>query len=700
LANSRGHVLFLVSVEVANSILRACEILDEEEARPATFSRFEPHLREYTQWLFGEMEEVLDEQSEETNLYGWRTDYEERRDTIQLWHTSHVLVFLSHYASLLKRKIAADGVDAAGLMVCAAKENKKIPGYWEQEPLPSLAGGAEERQYAVLSQIKRHYIEPRQPQARAAGDTSAIPPLYSMLLYGPPGTGKTTVAEQMAATLDTPLVVVTVSDFLAAGAADVENRAKGVFQVLRAQDDVVVLFDEIDQFLLDRNSEFYREQDDVFKFMTPGMLTKLQDLRDAKNCVFVVATNYFERIDSAIKRRGRIDEHFLLSIPDCQQRLSTIEFFTREVFAKALHDEKKREAYEKEAGDSGPKLEFLDYVSGYTVLRERDLEDPQALAAELMNGTKPLSQYLREELFGKAKLNPEEIGSSSPELGKKSIRALLDGLNKLKGASLYDEQRFEGVELTNEIREMIEKQPQGEDLVDLNRHLLEASYPNEIKKGFEGIRRGRFEAAIKSARVPKAGRGAQEEQGKVEWREVDVLRETTLFGWGDLKNLVESRTKVVAGMDLEGFARALAEGTDKVESAVSLSSYRSRFDAGGSDPVEEFLLLLYLVAEAKVGVQKSDLTTVQDILNSLRDPQTGSDEYLKDLKDEEAQRVLKEYMKTSEGATLRPGGAGNAEEANPDKLYGQLKDFFAALTSVLEAREKAKSDPGGDNPNQ
>lgn len=316
LANDRGQVLFLVSVEVANSILRSCELLDKSNLVPEAFIRMEPDLRTYATWILGEAERIQDTSSTEMEmLVGWRSDYGEERGPIRLWHTSHVLLFLAHYECFLKRKIAANGVEAAGLAVSFPK---KISGYWgTSDPLPGVSspGGP----YAVFERLRDHYLAPR-----VAGGS---PSVHSVLLYGPPGTGKTTVAEQMADELGQPLVTVTVSDFLAAGSAALENRAKGVFKVLRSLERAVILFDEIDQFLLDRNSEFYDDQSDVFKFMTPGMLTKFQDLRDDRDCVFIIATNYFERIDSAIKRRGRIDDHLLLSLPNKTRRAAMLREF-------------------------------------------------------------------------------------------------------------------------------------------------------------------------------------------------------------------------------------------------------------------------------------------------------------------------------------------------------------------------------------
>ena len=88
-----------------------------------------------------------------------------------------------------------------------------------------------------------------------------------------------------------------------------------IFEVLGAQTNCVILFDEIDELVADRSSERHKEQDTLFKFMTPGMLTKLNNLRRAKRSIFIMATNYAYRIHPAIRRTGRIDENYLLLPP-------------------------------------------------------------------------------------------------------------------------------------------------------------------------------------------------------------------------------------------------------------------------------------------------------------------------------------------------------------------------------------------------
>ena len=105
----------------------------------------------------------------------------------------------------------------------------------------------------------------------------------------------------------------------------VEARAKAVFQMLEAQEQAIILFDEIDAFLLDRDSKFYRDQETLFQFITPGMLTKINDLRKARRSIFIIATNYANRIDPAIKRVGRIDHRILLLPPNLARRKAMIE---------------------------------------------------------------------------------------------------------------------------------------------------------------------------------------------------------------------------------------------------------------------------------------------------------------------------------------------------------------------------------------
>jgi len=121
------------------------------------------------------------------------------------------------------------------------------------------------------------------------------------------------------------LITITPSDFIVSGSQLVEERAKALFDALMELSRKVILFDEIDRLVLDRSTPEYSEQEGMFQFMTPSMLPKFADLRAAERCIFVVATNFEERIDRAIKRRGRIDDKLLVLPPDEGQRRKLIK---------------------------------------------------------------------------------------------------------------------------------------------------------------------------------------------------------------------------------------------------------------------------------------------------------------------------------------------------------------------------------------
>lgn len=315
---SRGMVLLPQSVEIANSLLRICSRLDEGRDR-SYFSDYVDLFKAYTRWL--ESRTFVGKTKDHREIFGWQSEHTFAPNRIHLWQTSQVLLYLMHYAAMLQGHIARRSFKAARLSAAPTsslgKPDAASWNRWEKsEPMGSLSGKG---QYAIYRIIRDRIIRPRESGSRPDPDWSS-----SALLYGPPGTGKSRIAREIALALGYRFVTITPSDFITAGQEAVEARAKNIFSTLMQQTDLVVLFDEVDQLLLDRGSELYRIQGDIFKLITPGMLTKLNDLTGRKEVVFVVATNYFERIDPAIKRSGRISLRLLVLPPDAGQRMRFI----------------------------------------------------------------------------------------------------------------------------------------------------------------------------------------------------------------------------------------------------------------------------------------------------------------------------------------------------------------------------------------
>jgi UDP-N-acetylmuramyl pentapeptide phosphotransferase/UDP-N-acetylglucosamine-1-phosphate transferase len=121
-------------------------------------------------------------------------------------------------------------------------------------------------------------------------------------------------------------------------------------------------------------------------------------------------------------------------------------------------------------------------VGGPPMLRAGEIKDPGSLTVKLREERDPLSQYLWSQLRPETQelLRGYEGTGKLPE---ESQRKLMDGLNGLMtGHSLFDEQRFAQVKLTDETRKFLQLDPQGENLIHLNRMLLEEAYPSEIAK--------------------------------------------------------------------------------------------------------------------------------------------------------------------------------------------------------------------------
>ncbi|SKA70889.1 ATP-binding protein [Desulfobaculum bizertense] len=318
-ATQQGQILLPLSIEVANSLLRTCLSLDKSRDTPMFFSNHLPLFQRYYRWLKAQLRKItIFDSNKKFDLWGWESEHVGNPHEIHLWQTSEIATYLMLYNSALQLHIGSETLNRANLLVEKANEDNKDKIDELIDPFPR---DYINQKYPIYSIIRDNFIKPR-------ADPQSYDPTApcSFLLYGPPGTGKTFLTKCIADKLNWRHITVTPSDFLAGGSGEVEARAKAIFQCLEQQQEVVILFDEIDHFLLDRESDEYHNQTGIFQFMTPGMLPKLQRLRDKaekNNFIFVIATNYEERIDPAIKRLGRIDEKLPL-LPPCNKVRQTI----------------------------------------------------------------------------------------------------------------------------------------------------------------------------------------------------------------------------------------------------------------------------------------------------------------------------------------------------------------------------------------
>jgi sugar phosphate permease len=131
-------------------------------------------------------------------------------------------------------------------------------------------------------------------------------------------------------------------------------------------------------------------------------------------------------------------------------------------------------------------------VTHPALLRPSDLKDPSGLVIRLRDEQNPLSKYLMGTFSPESRQLLDEYDGTGP-VSPSALQAITTELNKiLQGPSLYDEQRFAGIPLSEKIAANIEnllkktpekreKELKGRNGVDFNRILLEEAYPQQFK---------------------------------------------------------------------------------------------------------------------------------------------------------------------------------------------------------------------------
>jgi transitional endoplasmic reticulum ATPase len=160
-----------------------------------------------------------------------------------------------------------------------------------------------------------------------------VPP--NLLLIGPPGTGKTYLSTRLAEECGMECSIIKPSDLGSIFVHGSQNMIKQLFEKAEKQaranhKGVLLVFDEFDAFCPKRTFDDHNSQSgEVAEF-----LTQLNDCIE-KNIYVVGTTNFPDRIDRAVIRKGRIDEVIYIGMPDdlCREQLFEYEL------AKRPHDE-------------------------------------------------------------------------------------------------------------------------------------------------------------------------------------------------------------------------------------------------------------------------------------------------------------------------------------------------------------------------
>lgn len=261
---------------------------------------------------------------------GWSTDRAPSLQRIESWVSMDVLRF-AVYLRLLVQEVAQfhvvrkyRAVEVVGLPTWSYPPDKDMPLVADDvmhDPDQSGDGAGEDarRRLAPIPLLHERVRKPMAKETQAWHcDTSAV------LLFGPPGTSKSTLVKSLAQALGWHFLELTPSNFVEEGLEMIERRSREIFEDLGMLRETVVLFDELDSLLIDREQ---LEASSILNFTVPALLPKLQKLtKTAKDqrVLVVFATNFYDRLDAAMSRRGRIDERLVVLPPNEPARRATL----------------------------------------------------------------------------------------------------------------------------------------------------------------------------------------------------------------------------------------------------------------------------------------------------------------------------------------------------------------------------------------
>ena len=144
-----------------------------------------------------------------------------------------------------------------------------------------------------------------------------LQPINGCLLYGPPGCGKTYIANALAEEAGRYFVEVKLSEISSPlqNLTNVNLRKK--FEEAEKHAPAIIFLDEIESLAPSRES-LYGNAPETSERVTE-LLTLMNNCKE-KNVFVICASNEPQKIDSAIKRSGRLDRNIYVGAPDSDTR--------------------------------------------------------------------------------------------------------------------------------------------------------------------------------------------------------------------------------------------------------------------------------------------------------------------------------------------------------------------------------------------
>ncbi len=206
-------------------------------------------------------------------------------------------------------------------------------------------------------------------------DATQTDPPTGVLLHGSPGTGKTLLARAIAGESGVNFISVAGPELLDRYVGESEEAVRELFDRARQTAPSIVFVDEIDAVAGRRG-----EADTVAERVVSQLLTELDRAAENPQLGVVAATNRKARLDPALLRPGRLEEHVSVPAPDDAARREIFRVHTR---GKPLSEDVDLDALATETdGLSGADIEALVRHASLRAIRSVAEERSPAAARE------------------------------------------------------------------------------------------------------------------------------------------------------------------------------------------------------------------------------------------------------------------------------------------------------------------------------
>jgi transitional endoplasmic reticulum ATPase len=152
-----------------------------------------------------------------------------------------------------------------------------------------------------------------------------IEPHSGILLYGPPGCGKTLLAKVLASESEANMFSINGPEIMNKYYGETEAKLRDIFKEAKDNSPSMIFIDEIDAIAPKREEAY----GDVEKRVVAQILALMDGLNDRGNVIVLGATNRPDSVDPALRRPGRFDREFEISVPNEDGRLEILEIHSR-----------------------------------------------------------------------------------------------------------------------------------------------------------------------------------------------------------------------------------------------------------------------------------------------------------------------------------------------------------------------------------